>query len=147
LDYKYLWFQSCNHVQFYTLCSNPVDVLTDLSTDESGEPCSQQEVLGQADHGLGHGASPGTCCFATSMSLLANLLKPRLPQSRTTVIIPLHKRVVFVRFLNCSEFPSRLSEISQALDTITGIEFRVGSAGLDERWPLGTVNISSCSGV
>jgi hypothetical protein len=81
------------------------------------------------------------------MSLLANLFKRRLAQSGTTVIIPLHKRVVFVRFLNRSEFPSRLSEISQALDTITRIDFRVGSAGLDERWPLGAVSISSRSGV
>jgi hypothetical protein len=60
-------------------------------------------------------------------------------QSRATVVIPLYKRVVFVRLLNCSEFSSALSKISQSLDAITGIQFRVGSAGLDEPWPPGTV--------
>jgi SOS response associated peptidase (SRAP) len=41
--------------------------------------------------------------------------------------------------LNCSEFSSRLSKITQALYSITGIQFRVGSRGLDERWSLGSV--------
>jgi hypothetical protein len=62
--------------------------------------------------------------------------------SRATVVIPLHKRVVFVRFLNRPEFSSRLSKISQPHDTISGIQFRVGSAGLDEWWPLGSVCVS-----
>ena len=44
----------------------------------------------------------------------------RLAQSHSTVVIPLYKRVVFVRLLNCTEFSSRLSEISQTLDAITG---------------------------
>jgi hypothetical protein len=73
------------------------------------------------------------------MSFLADLLEPRLMQSHSTVVIPLYKRVVFVRLLNCSEFSSRLSEISQTLDAITGIQFRVGSSGLDERWPPGSI--------
>jgi hypothetical protein len=73
------------------------------------------------------------------MSFLADLLEPRLVQSHTTVVIPLYERVVFVRLLNCSEFSSRLSEISQTLDAITGIQFQVGSSGLDERWPLGSI--------
>jgi hypothetical protein len=73
------------------------------------------------------------------MSFLADLLEPRLVQSHSTVVIPLYERVVFVRLLNCSEFSSRLSEISQTLDAITGIQFRVGSSGLDERWPLGSI--------
>ena len=81
------------------------------------------------------------------MSLIANFLKPRLVQSHSTVIIPLYKRVVFVRLLNCSEFSSRLPKISQTLDTITGIQFQVGSIGLAERWPLGSVCVSSCSDV
>ena len=59
------------------------------------------------------------------MSLLANVLKPRLAQSHTTVVIPLYNRVFLVRFLNYAEFSSRLSKISQALDAITGIQFFV----------------------
>jgi hypothetical protein len=73
------------------------------------------------------------------VNLFANFLKPRLAQSHTTSVIPLYKRVVFVGLLNGSEFSSRLSKISQTLDAITGIQFRVGSGGLDERWPLGSV--------
>jgi hypothetical protein len=53
----------------------------------------------------------------------------------------------FVSLLNCSEFSSRLTKISQALYAITGIQFRVGSRGLDERWPLGSVCVSRCSNV
>ena len=73
------------------------------------------------------------------MSFLADLLEPRLAQSHTSIAIPLYKRVVFIRLLNCSEFSSRLSKITQALYSITGIQFRVGSRGLDERWSLGSV--------
>jgi hypothetical protein len=81
------------------------------------------------------------------MSFLADLLQPRLVQSHSTVVIPLYKRVVVVRLLNCSEFSSGLSEISQTLDAITGIQFRVGSRGLDERWLLGSVCVRSGSDV
>jgi hypothetical protein len=76
-----------------------------------------------------------------------NLLERRLVESRATVVIPLYERVFFIRLLNCTEFSSRLSEISQPLDAITGIQFRVGSRGLDERWPLGSVCVSRCSNV
>jgi hypothetical protein len=67
--------------------------------------------------------------------------------ARSTIIIPLYNRVIFVRLLNGSEFSRRLSKISQTHDTISGIQFRVGSGGLGERRPLGSVSISSCSGV
>jgi eukaryotic-like serine/threonine-protein kinase len=40
-----------------------------------------------------------------------------------------------------------LKTVSQTHDTISGIQFRVGSGGLDERRPLGSVSISSCSGM
>jgi len=73
------------------------------------------------------------------MSFLADLLEPRLVQSHATVIIPLYKCIVFVGLLNCSEFSSRLPKISQALNAITGIQFRVGSKGLHESWSLGSV--------
>jgi hypothetical protein len=85
--------------------------------------------------------------FGKGMNLITNFLKPRLAQSHTTVVIPLYKRVFFIRLLNCTEFSSWLSEISQTLDAITGIQFRVGSRGLDERWPLGSVCVSRCSNV
>src|SRR5580658_474278 len=78
---------------------------------------------------------------------LLYLLERWLVLARTTVIIPLHKRVVFVRFLNCPEFSGRLSKISQAHNTISGIQFCVGSRGLHERWSLGSVPVSSSSGV
>jgi hypothetical protein len=81
------------------------------------------------------------------MNLIADFLKPRLAQSHTSIVIPLYQRVVFVRSLDCSEFSSRLSKISQTLDAIPGIQFRVGSGGLDERRPLGSVCISSRSSV
>src|ERR1017187_1706130 len=44
------------------------------------------------------------------MSFVADLLEPSLAQSHTSVAIPLYKRVVFIRLLNCSEFSSRLSK-------------------------------------
>ncbi len=68
-----------------------------------------------------------------------NFLKPRLAQSHSTIIIPLDDSILFVGSLNRAEFSGRLSKITQALYSITGIQFRVGSRGLDERWSLGTV--------
>jgi hypothetical protein len=88
-----------------------------------------------------------TCWLGKGMNLIADFLKPRLAQPHTSVVIPLYKRVVFIRLLNCSEFSSRLSKISQALDAITGFQFRVETRGLDERWSLGSVCVSRCSSV
>jgi hypothetical protein len=88
-----------------------------------------------------------TCWLDKGMNLIADFPKPRLAQSHTTVVIPLYKRLVFVRLLNCTEFSGRLSEISQTLDAITGIQFRVGSRGLDKRWSPGSVCVSRCSSV
>jgi hypothetical protein len=68
-----------------------------------------------------------------------NLLEPRLVESHATVIIPFDDRVLFIRSLNCAEFPGRLSEIAQTLDAISGIDFLAGSGGFCERRPLGTV--------
>jgi hypothetical protein len=42
-------------------------------------------------------------------------------ESDTTVIIPFDHRVFFVRLLNCAEFSSRFSEVTQTLDAITGL--------------------------
>jgi hypothetical protein len=60
-------------------------------------------------------------------------------ESHTTIIIPFDNRVIFVRLLNCAEFSSRLSEVAQTFDAISGIQFLVGGRGLGERWFLGTV--------
>ena len=58
-----------------------------------------------------------------------NLLERRLVESHATVIIPFDDRVLFVRLLNCAEFPRRLSEVTQTLDAISGIQFLVGGEG------------------
>jgi hypothetical protein len=105
----------------------------------------EQRKLSHSD--CGRTVQLRTRWLGKGMSWLADLLQPRLVQSHPTVIIPLYKRLVFVRLLNCTEFSSRLSEISQTLDAITGIQFRVGSMGRDERWPLGSVCVSSRSSV
>jgi hypothetical protein len=62
-----------------------------------------------------------------------------LAESHTTVIIPLDDRVIFIRLLNCSEFSSRLSEITQTFDAISRSQFLVGGSGLGERWLPGTL--------
>ncbi len=76
-----------------------------------------------------------------------NLLEPRLVESHTTGIIPFDDRVVFVCLLNCTEFPSRLSEVAQTLDAISGIQVLVVCRWLGEAWLLGTVSVSGCAGV
>jgi|SRR5580693_3014339 hypothetical protein len=63
------------------------------------------------------------------MNLAADFLKPRLTQSHTTIVVPLDKRVIFVRSHNRSESSCRLSKVAQAYNTITGIQFRIGSGG------------------
>jgi len=66
-------------------------------------------------------------------------LERRLVESHTTVIIPLDDRVIFVSLLNCAECSSRLSEVAQTLDAISGIQHLVGGSRLRERWLLGSV--------
>jgi hypothetical protein len=70
---------------------------------------------------------------------MLNLLEPRLVESRATIIIPFHDRVIFVSLLHCAEFSGRLSEVAQTLDAISGTQFLVGGRGLGERWLLGSV--------
>jgi hypothetical protein len=57
----------------------------------------------------------------------------------TTVIIPLDDRVIFVSLLNCAEFSSRLSEVAQTLDAISGNQFLIGDRRVGEGWLFGTV--------
>jgi hypothetical protein len=76
-----------------------------------------------------------------------NLLEPRLMESHTTVIIPFDHRVFFVRLLNCAEFSSRLSEVAQTLDPISGTQFLVAGRRFSERWSRGAVCIRRCAGV
>jgi hypothetical protein len=59
--------------------------------------------------------------------------------SCATVVIPLHDCIVFVGALNSAELGSWFSEITQALDAITGSQFRVGCGGPIKRWPLGAI--------
>jgi hypothetical protein len=79
---------------------------------------------------LGRSAQP--CCGL-------DLLERRLVQPHTTVVIPFDDRVIFVSFLNCAEFSSRLSEVAQTLDAISGNQFLVGGRGLGEWGSLRTV--------
>jgi hypothetical protein len=68
-----------------------------------------------------------------------NLLERRLVESRATVFIPFDERVLFVCSLNCAEFSSRLSEVAQTLDSISGSQLLAGDRWLGERWLLGSV--------
>jgi hypothetical protein len=54
-----------------------------------------------------------------------NPLEPRLVESLASVIVPFDDGVIFVSLLNCAEFSSRLSEVAQTLDAISGIQFLV----------------------
>jgi hypothetical protein len=63
------------------------------------------------------------------MNFIADFLEPRSVQSHSTVIIPLYKRVAFVRFVHGSKFFSRFSKISRPLDAITGSQFQMGCGG------------------
>ncbi|HEX9111046.1 MAG TPA: hypothetical protein VF845_06170 [Terriglobales bacterium] len=68
-------------------------------------------------------------------------------QSCATVIIPFDDRVIFVSLLNCAEFPSRLSEVAQTLDAISGIQFLIGGRGFGEAWLLGAICVRGRPGV
>ena len=65
-----------------------------------------------------------------------NFLEPTLVYSSATVIIPLNDGVVFVSLLNCAKLSSRLPEVAQSLDSISGIQFLVIATRLDKRWLL-----------
>jgi hypothetical protein len=67
--------------------------------------------------------------------------------SRATVVIPLYDCVIFVSAFNGAELFCWFAEIAQTLDAITGSQFRVGSRGASERWPLGAICVGSCSRV
>jgi hypothetical protein len=71
----------------------------------------------------------------------------RLMESRAAVIIPFDDRIIFVGSLHRAEFSSRFPEVSQTLNTISWIQFLVGSRELSKRWLLGTVCVSRCAGV
>jgi len=68
-----------------------------------------------------------------------NLLKPRLVQSDATVIVPFDQRVIFICLLNCAEFSSRFTEVSQPLDAISWIQLHAGGRRLSQRGLPGTV--------
>jgi hypothetical protein len=64
----------------------------------------------------------------------------------TTVVIPVDDRVIFIRSFNRAKFSSRLSEVSQPLDSISGIEFLVGGGWVGKRGLFGTVRVRCRTG-
>ena len=74
-----------------------------------------------------------------------NLLQPRLSDSDTAVVIPLDHCIVFVRSLNRTDLPRRLSKVAQTLDPVPGIYFLIRGGRRDERWSFGTVCIGRCT--
>jgi len=68
-------------------------------------------------------------------------------ESHMTGIIPFDDGVILVSLLNRTEFPSRLSEVAQTLDAISGIELLVVCRWLGEAWLPGAVRVSGCAGV
>jgi hypothetical protein len=64
-----------------------------------------------------------------------------------TGIIPLDDRVILVRLLNSTEFCTRLSEVAQTLDAISGIQVLVVCRWLGEAGLLGAVRVSGRAGV
>jgi hypothetical protein len=93
------------------------------------------------------GSNLRSCWLGNGRNLVADLLKPGLMQSHTTIVVPLDKRVIFVRSHNRSEPSCRLSEVAQTHDAIPGIQFRVGSSGSVEQWTFRSVCISGRSSV
>jgi hypothetical protein len=83
-------------------------------------------------NGFADCSPPEPCCEL-------HLLERRLVESHTAVIIPFDDRVIVVSLLNCAQFSSRLSEVAQTLDAISGSQLLAVGRGLGERWPLGTV--------
>jgi hypothetical protein len=68
-----------------------------------------------------------------------NLLERRLVESLATVVIPFDDCVFFVSSLHRAQFSSRLSEVAQTLDSISGSQLLASGSGLGERWSLGTI--------
>jgi hypothetical protein len=66
-------------------------------------------------------------------SIALDFLKPRLMQSRTPVVVPFDHGILFVSSFHCAKFPRRRSEITEPLDAISGIQFRLRRRRLDER--------------
>jgi hypothetical protein len=50
--------------------------------------------------------------------------------SRSPITIPLDDRVIFVSLLDCAKFPSRLPEVAQTRDTVSGILCLLGCGRL-----------------
>jgi hypothetical protein len=58
-----------------------------------------------------------------------------------TVIIPFDDRVIFIRLLNGAEFSARLSEVAQALDSISGTQLLAGGRRIGKPRLLGTIRV------
>ena len=83
------------------------------------------------------------CCLCRGSEL--DFLEPWLMQPRAAVTIPLYNRVILVRPFDRTVFSSQPSKISQTLDPIAGIQFRLLRGGIDQRWPSGSVCVRRCS--
>jgi hypothetical protein len=70
-----------------------------------------------------------------------NLLQARLMESRATVIIPFDNGILIISALNGTNFSIRLSEVSQTLDAVSGIQFLLSTENGAKRRPLGTVGV------
>jgi hypothetical protein len=68
-----------------------------------------------------------------------NLLERRLVESLATVVIPFDDCVFFVSSLHRAQFSSRLSEVAQTHDSISGSQLLASGRGLGERWSPGTI--------
>jgi hypothetical protein len=60
-------------------------------------------------------------------------------ESLTAVIIPFDDSVILVSLLNCAEFSSRLSEVAQTFDAISGVQFLVAGRRFGEPWLPGSI--------
>ena len=71
------------------------------------------------------------------MTCVLSFLERSLAESLAPIVIPFDDCVFFISPLDCAEFASRLSKISQSFDTMSLFELLICGGGLGERWPFG----------
>ena len=77
------------------------------------------------------------------MICVLSFLERSLAESLAPIVIPFDDCVFFINPLDCAEFASRLSKISQSFDTMSLFELLICGGGLGERWPFGTVRVGN----
>ena len=141
----------CRHFWLQKVFTSTQAALTAMSIagGEYGVMTTAGEVRGvaqkQARENSRIGLSLGRSAARPGCAL--NLLEPRLMVSPTTGIIPFDDRIILVSLLNCPEFSSRLSEVAQTLNAISGLQVLDVWRWLGEAWLLGTVRVSDRAGV